>query len=421
MASNARGFAIKGRSLRVFGFRMNVSSRRKRVESRAKPNDGTRDVWQVPLSETRLLLSVASRRARGFQGEIAGGPYQGHACRVPHHVVRGHRARNFCRSSPTLRKPSQISPSPLSLCFSFPPPITLPLFPLHTSLPRPPGVQHRDTLSHSRYPRPPVHRTVLTLFSFLLFFHSSVESLVPRAPPSFARRSWFVSVHDPLPSPSAVRRRENARIERWRCTHACVGTNAVSECEKRSGRVAMDPRRPRGFFHRSIISSLRRASSFLPLGRQFRERKTQEGEGRGDRLENESRRDAKRRRSSVERGEGDARNGDLRGGVKRSERWIFGNEVTSQRSRSRLRVTGRLIDVNRRLGDESAITFLSTRVSRETRSEKEETALETRAEEKERRSSSSAKFRTIIIPRECSPNLAMPLLLLFVFFLSSPR
>lgn len=30
----------------------------------------------------------------------------------------------------------------------------------------------------------------------------------------------------------------------------------MSECEKRSGRVAMDPRRPRGFFHRSIISPL---------------------------------------------------------------------------------------------------------------------------------------------------------------------
>lgn len=94
----------------------------------------------------------------------------------------------------------------------------------------------------------------------------------------------------------------------------------------------------------------------------------------------------------MERGEGDARNGDLRGGVKRSERWIFGNEVTSQRSRSRLRVTGRLIDVNRRLGDESAITFLSTRVSRETRSEKEETALETRAEEKERRRQNSEQL-----------------------------
>lgn len=83
-------------------------------------------------------------------------------------------------------------------------------------------------------------------------------------------------------------------------------------------------------------------------------------------MENESRRDAERRRNSAGRGEGDARKGDLRGGVKRSERWIFGNEVTWQRSRSRLRVTGRLIDVNR-LGDESAITFLSTRVSRERR------------------------------------------------------
>lgn len=49
------------------------------------------------------------------------------------------------------------------------------------------------------------------------------------------------------------------------------------------------------------------------------------------------------------------------GDVKRSERRIFGNEVSSQRSQSRRRVTGRLIGVNRR-GDESAITFLSTRI-----------------------------------------------------------
>lgn len=101
------------------------------------------------------------------------------------------------------------------------------------------------------------------------------------------------------------------------------------------------------------------------------------------------------------------------GDVKRSERRIFGNEVSSQRSQSRRRVTGRLIGVNRR-GDESAITFLSTRIhslslflslQRSLR-----IALETRAEGMERTPSlSPAKSRTII-PRECSPlpNLAIP-------------
>lgn len=206
---------------------MNVSSRRKRVESRAKPNDGTRDVWQVPLSETRLLLSVASRRARGFQGEIAGGPYQGHACRVPHHVVRGHRARNFCRSSPTLRKPSQISPSPLSLCFSFPPPITLPLFPLHTSLPRPPGVQHRDTLSHSRYPRSPrspyrSHSLLLSpLFSFI-----RREPRPPRTP--VVRPSQLVRLRSRPASVSlrgpTSRECTNRKVE----VHTCVCGNERS-------------------------------------------------------------------------------------------------------------------------------------------------------------------------------------------------
>lgn len=140
---------------------------------------------------------------------MAGGPYQGHACRVPHYVLRGHRARNFCRSSPTLRKPSQISPSlslllsplPLSRCYSFPVRFSPPSW-LQSST-------NAATLSHS--PRPTRLRSPERL-SFLLFFHSSVERL-SRSPFPFSRRSWFVSVHGPLPSPS-VRRRENVRIER---------------------------------------------------------------------------------------------------------------------------------------------------------------------------------------------------------------
>lgn len=153
--------------------------------------------------------------------------------------------------------------------------------------------------------------------------------------------------------------------------HTCVCGNERSvgmreEKRPRSYGSAPATRLFPSLHHLSSLSLSPRRASFLPLGRQFRERKTQEGEGGGDRLENESRRDAERRRNSAGRGEGDARKGDLRGGVKRSERWIFGNEVTWQRSRSRLRVTGRLIDVNR-LGDESAITFLSTRVSLERR------------------------------------------------------
>lgn len=68
--------------------------------------------------------------------------------------------------------------------------------------------------------------------------------------------------------------------------------------------------------------------------------------------------------------------------------------------------------------------FVDACLSRETRSEEEEeAALETRAKEKERtsRSSSPTKFRTITIPRECSPNLAIPPFLLLSFVLFLPR
>lgn len=137
------------------------------------------------------------------------------------------RKQLLSKLSHSLRKPSQISPSPLSLLLFPSPYYATALSPPHlfTSPPWCPTSRHALSLSLILVIPVPVHRTV-SLFSFLssFFIHPSREPRSPVVPPSFGRRSWFVSVHGPLPSPSAVRRRENARIERWRCTRACVGT-----------------------------------------------------------------------------------------------------------------------------------------------------------------------------------------------------
>lgn len=139
------------------------------------------------------------------------------------------RKQLLSKLSHSLRKPSQISPSPLSLLLFPSPYYATALSPPHlfTSPPWCPTSRHALTLSLSlslSFSLSPFTVPSLSSPFSSFFIHPSREPRSPVVPPSFGRRSWFVSVHGPLPSPSAVRRRENARIERWRCTRACVGT-----------------------------------------------------------------------------------------------------------------------------------------------------------------------------------------------------
>lgn len=217
------------------------------------------------------------------------------------------RKQLLSKLSHSLRKPSQISPSPLSLLLFPSPYYATALSPPHlfTSPPWCPTSRHALTLSLSLslilVIPVPVHRTV-SLFSFLLFFHSSVErASFPRRTP-VVRPSQLVRLRSRPASVSLCgptsRECTNRKVE----VHTRVCGNAVSECEKRSGRVAMDPRE---LFPSapSLSLSLRRAHPFFRSGRQFRERKTR-GERRRDRLENESRRNARKEEEEVRRGEG---------------------------------------------------------------------------------------------------------------------
>ena len=218
------------------------------------------------LWQNVFLLSPPRRRARGFQGEMAGGPYQGHACRVPHHVLRGHRAtfvealllsENLPRYHPLFLS------LPFSLFFS-----SLPLLPALSFL-SPSGLESNSntnaaTLSHSQFSLrlspfsgasllSPlfsfIRREVFVLFSLSLSFSLS-RSLVPLWPSQLVRlRS---SARFRLPRLDVARMHES----KGGGAHACVGTWLGMREEKRAARTygSAEPARGRSFFHRSANS-----------------------------------------------------------------------------------------------------------------------------------------------------------------------
>lgn len=217
------------------------------------------------------------------------------------------RKQLLSKLSHSLRKPSQISPSPLSLLLFPSPYYATALSPPHlfTSPPWCPTSRHALTLSlslsHSRYPRPrsPYRLSLLLspLFSFI-----RRESLVP---PSYPRRSAVAAGSSPftarfrLPLRSDVARMHESK---GGGAHARVWERSVGMREEKRPRSYGSAR---AFSIRSISLSLspRRAHPFFRSGRQFRERKTR-GERRRDRLENESRRNARKEEEEVRRGEG---------------------------------------------------------------------------------------------------------------------